>query len=46
MSNVWKLGTRWSGWGDSSASVLSIMRRNNIAFVWLDEGLRNKFLTI
>ena len=45
MSNVWKLGTRWSDWGDSSASVLSIMRRNNIAFVWLDEGLRNKFLT-
>lgn len=44
MDNVWKIGTRWSEWGDSSASVLSIMRRNNLAFVWLDEPHKSKFL--
>ena len=44
MANVWKIGTRWSEWGDSSASVLSIMRRNNLAFVWLDKADRSKFL--
>lgn len=44
MENVWKIGTRWSDWGDSSASVLSIMRRNNLAFVWLDEPDKSKFL--
>ena len=44
MANVWKIGTRWSDWGDSSASVLSIMRRNNLAFVWLDEPDKKKFL--
>ena len=38
MANVWKIGTRWSDWGDPSASVLSIMRRNNLAFVWLDKS--------
>lgn len=45
MENVWKIGTRWSDRGDSSASVLSIMRRNNLAFVWLDEADKNRFLT-
>lgn len=44
MANVWKFGTRWSDWGDSSASVLSIMRRNNIAFVWLDGDAKTNFL--
>ena len=44
MANVWKIGTRWSDWGDSSASVLSIMRRNNLAFVCLDEVDKRKFL--
>lgn len=44
MSNVWKLGTRWSEWGDSAASVLSIMRRNNTAFVWLDSQAKERFL--
>ena len=44
MANVWKIGTRWSDWGDSSASVLSIMRRNNLAFVWLNEKDQNRFL--
>ena len=44
MANVWKIGTRWSDWGDSSASVLSIMRRNNLAFVWLNESDKRKFL--
>ena len=44
MSNVWKLGTRWSEWGDSSASVLSIMRRNNTAFVWLENEVKERFL--
>jgi uncharacterized protein with ParB-like and HNH nuclease domain len=45
MANVWKIGTRWSDWGDSSASVLSIMRRNNVAFVWLNEADQDKFLS-
>lgn len=44
MANVWKIGTRWDEWGAPSASVLSIMRRNNLAFVWLDEANRSKFL--
>lgn len=44
MARVWKIGTRWSDWGDSSASVLSIMRRNNMAFVWLDKADKNRFL--
>ena len=44
MANVWKIGTRWSDWGDPSASVLSIMRRNNVAFVWLNEHDKSKFL--
>ena len=44
MANVWKIGTRWSDWGDSSASVLSIMRRNNLAFVWLDGSDKSRFL--
>lgn len=44
MANVWKIGTRWSDWGNSAASVLSIMRRNNVAFVWLDEGARDRFI--
>ena len=44
MANVWKIGTRWSEWGDSASSVLSIMRRNNIAFVWLDDKDQKKFL--
>lgn len=44
MKNVWKIGTRWSDWGDSSASILSIMRRNNTAFVWLEEKDKAKFL--
>lgn len=43
MSKVWKIGTRWSDEGDYSSSVLSIMRRNNIAFVWL-EGSEKKIL--
>lgn len=45
MANVWKLGTRWSDWGDSASSVLSIMRRNNTAFVWLDGNDKEKFLS-
>ena len=44
MANVWKIGTRWSDWGDSSSSVLSIMRRNNLAFVWLDDPDKSRFL--
>lgn len=44
MASVWKIGTRWSDWGDSSASVLSIMRRNNMAFVWLDKADQKRFL--
>ena len=44
MANVWKIGTRWSDWGDSAASVLSIMRRNNTAFVWLDDGYKESFI--
>lgn len=44
MNNVWKIGTRWSEWGDSSASVLSLMRRNNLAFVWLNKKDQKKFL--
>lgn len=44
MASVWKIGTRWSDWGDSSASVLSIMRRNNMTFVWLDKADKNRFL--
>lgn len=44
MDKVWKIGTRWDDRGASSASVLSIMRRNNLAFVWLDEAGRNYFL--
>ena len=44
MANVWKIGTRWSEFGDSSASVLSIMRRNNLAFVWLDGADKSRFL--
>lgn len=44
MANVWKIGTRWSDFGESSASVLSIMRRNNLAFVWLDGADKSRFL--
>lgn len=44
MDKVWKIGTRWDDRGASSASVLSIMRRNNLAFVWLDKAARNNFL--
>ena len=44
MANVWKIGTRWSDWGDPSASVLSIMRRNNLAFVRLEDPDKSKFL--
>lgn len=44
MGNVWKLGTRWDDRGVASASVLSIMRRNNTAFVWLDDDSKEYFL--
>ena len=44
MANVWKVGTRWDELGAPSASVLSIMRRNNMAIVWLEEADRSKFL--
>lgn len=44
MSNIWKIGTRWSEWGNPSSSVLSIMRRNNTAFVWLDGKAKYRFL--
>lgn len=44
MANVWKIGTRWDEKGAPSASVLSIMRRNNLAIVWLDKAGRSNFL--
>ncbi len=44
MGKVWKIGTRWDDRGVASASVLSIMRRNNTAFVWLDNNSKEYFL--
>lgn len=44
INNVWKIGTRWSKKGNPSTSVLSLMRRNNIAFVWLEENKKSIFL--
>lgn len=40
MENVWKIGSRWSSWGDASRSVLSIFRRNNIVFLGDDHKKR------
>lgn len=42
MANVWKIGSRWSSWGDASKSVLSIFRRNNIVF--LGDDSKGRFL--
>lgn len=43
-SNFWKIGTRWSKNGLPNTSILSLMRRNNIAFVWLEGKKKEKFL--
>ena len=42
MANVWKIGSRWSSWGEASKSVLSIFRRNNIVF--LGDNSKERFL--
>ena len=33
MSNVWKVGSRWSENGAKESSIISIFRRNNVVFV-------------
>lgn len=33
MSNVWKVGSRWSDNGTKESSIISIFRRNNVVFV-------------
>ena len=38
MSNVWKVGSRWSDNGTKESSIISIFRRNNVVFV----GQENK----
>lgn len=43
MANVWKIGSRWSEYGTSDSSILSIFRRNNVVFVGAD-GARDRFI--
>lgn len=43
MANVWKIGSRWSDYGTSDSSIISIFRRNNVVFVGAD-GARDRFI--
>lgn len=43
MANVWKIGSRWSDYGTSDSSIISIFRRNNVLFVGAD-GARERFI--
>ncbi|MGK0448442.1 MAG: hypothetical protein ACJA2M_002237 [Polaribacter sp.] len=43
MANVWKIGSRWSDYGTSDSSIISIFRRNNVVFVGADRA-RNRFI--
>ncbi|MGL5256026.1 MAG: DUF262 domain-containing protein [Proteocatella sp.] len=43
MANVWKIGSRWSDYGASNSSIISIFRRNSVVFVG-EENARNRFV--
>lgn len=43
MANVWKIGSRWSKYGASDSSIISIFRRNNVLFVGADRA-RERFI--
>lgn len=40
--NVWKIGSRWSDYGDRSSSILDIFRKYNIVFCGGHEDIYNK----
>lgn len=44
MATVWKIGSRWSEYGDAKASILSIFKRNKVVFVGLpdEDWFRNR----
>ena len=43
MANVWKVGSRWSDYGASESSIISIFRRNSVVFVG-EEKARKRFI--
>lgn len=43
MTNVWKIGSRWSDYGTPNSSIISIFRRHNIVFVGAKKS-RERFL--
>ena len=52
MPNVWKVGTRWSSYGEPGTSIVDIFRRNNYVFVgsnanrFRDAVRRNDYLAV
>ena len=39
MSTVWKIGSRWSEWGDPKTKIFSIFEQYNIAFAYTNAVL-------
>jgi hypothetical protein len=46
MSNIWKVGSRWSEYGTVDSCIVSVFRRNNMVFVGGDHDIGQKFINV